>query len=125
MKVGDNEIGLLFNVRARINIAQLTETKKMGDIGSLFDVPEDVEVENVYRIARALNHEYERKRKDDAGIEYDKTENQAIIQLDDIYNMTNEEYNQFSEELINVLKGERTVEAEPVKGKKQEAKPSN
>jgi hypothetical protein len=125
MKVGDNEIGLLFNVRARINIAQLTETKKMGDIGSLFDVPEDVEVENVYRIARALNHEYERKRKDDAGIEYDKTENQAIIQLDDVYNMTNEEYNQFSEELINVLKGERTVEAEPVKGKKQEAKPSN
>jgi aspartokinase len=65
----------------------------------------------VYRIARALNHEYERKRKDDAGIEYDKTENQAIIQLDDVYNMTNEEYNQFSEELINVLKGERTVEA--------------
>lgn len=125
MKVGDNEIGLLFNVRARINIAQLTETKKMGDIGSLFDVPEDVEVENVYRIARALNHEYERKRKDDAGIEYDKTENQAIIQLDDVYNMTNEEYNQFSDELINVLKGERTVEAEPVKGKKQEAKPSN
>lgn len=125
MKVGDNEIGLLFNVRARINIAQLTETKKMGDIGSLFDVPEDVEVENVYKIARALNHEYERKRKDDAGIEYDKTENQAIIQLDDVYNMTNEEYNQFSEELINVLKGERTVEAEPVKGKKQEAKPSN
>ena len=125
MKVGDNEIGLLFNVRARINIAQLTETKKMGDIGSLFDVPEDVEVENVYRIARALNHEYERKRKDDAGIEYDKTENQAIIQLDDVYNMTNEEYNQFSEELINVLKGERTVEAEPVKEKKQEAKPSN
>ena len=125
MKVGDNEIGLLFNVRARINIAQLTETKKMGDIGSLFDVPENVEVENVYRIARALNHEYERKRKDDAGIEYDKTENQAIIQLDDVYNMTNEEYNQFSEELINVLKGERTVEAEPVKGKKQEAKPSN
>ena len=125
MKVGDNEIGLLFNVRARINIAQLTETKKIGDIGSLFDVPEDVEVENVYRIARALNHEYERKRKDDAGIEYDKTENQAIIQLDDVYNMTNEEYNQFSEELINVLKGERTVEAEPVKGKKQEAKPSN
>ncbi len=125
MKVGDNEIGLLFNVRARINIAQLTETKKMGDIGSLFDVPEDVEVENVYRIARALNHEYERKHKDDAGIEYDKTENQAIIQLDDVYNMTNEEYNQFSEELINVLKGERTVEAEPVKEKKQEAKPSN
>ena len=125
MKVGDNEIGLLFNVRARINIAQLTETKKMGDIGSLFDVPEDVEVENVYRIARALNHEYERKRKDEAGIEYDKNDNQAIIQLDDIYNMTNEEYNQFSEELINVLKGERTVEAEPVKGKKQEAKPSN
>ncbi len=125
MKVGDNEIGLLFNVRARINIAQLTESKKIGDIGSLFDVPEDVEVENVYRIARALNHEYERKRKDDAGIEYDKAENQAIIQLDDVYNMTNEEYNQFSEELINVLKGERTVEAEPVKGKKQEAKPSN
>lgn len=125
MKVGDNEIGFLFNVRARINIAQLTETKKMGDIGSLFDVPEDAEVENVYKIARALNHEYERKRKDEAGIEYDKSENQAIIQLDDVYNMTNEEYNQFSEELIAVLKGERTVEAEPVKGKKQEAKPSN
>jgi hypothetical protein len=125
MKVGDNEIGLLFNVRARINIAQLTGAKKIGDIGSLFEVPEDEEVENVYRIARALNHEYERKRKDEAGIEYDKNDNQAIIQLDDIYNMTNEEYNQFSEALIEVMKGERTVEAEPVKGKKRGAKPSN
>lgn len=118
MKVGDNEIGFLFNVRARIDIAQLTGTKKMGDIGSLFEVPEDEEVVNVYRIARALNHEYERKRKDEAGIEYDKNENQAIIQLDDIYNMSNAEYNQFSAALIEVLKGERTVEAEPVKGKK-------
>lgn len=125
MKVGDNEIGLLFNVRARINIAQLTDTKKLGDIASLFTVPEEDEVNNVYKIARALNHEYERKRKDEAGIEYDATENQAIIQLNDVMNMTNEEYNQFSEELIAVLKGERTVEAEPVKGKKQEAKPSN
>lgn len=125
MKVGDNEIGLLFNVRARINIAQLTDTKKLGDIASLFAVPEEDEVNNVYKIARALNHEYERKRKDEAGIEYDPKENQAIIQLNDVMNMTNEEYNQFSEELIAVLKGERTVEAEPVKGKKQEAKPSN
>lgn len=125
MKVGDNEIGLLFNVRARINIAQLTDTKKLGDIASLFAVPEEDEVNNVYKIARALNHEYERKRKDEAGIEYDAKENQAIIQLNDVMNMTNEEYNQFSEELIAVLKGERTVEAEPVKGKKQEAKPSN
>lgn len=125
MKVGDNKIGLLFNVRARINIAQLTDSKKLGDIASLFAVPEEDEVNNVYKIARALNHEYERKRKDEAGIEYDATENQAIIQLNDVMNMTNEEYNQFSEELIAVLKGERTVEAEPVEGKKQEAKPSN
>lgn len=125
MKVGDNEIGLLFNVRARINIAQLTDTKKLGDIASLFAVQEEDEVNNVYKIARALNHEYERKRKDEAGIEYDPKENQAILQLNDVMNMTNEAYNQFSEELIAVLKGERTVEAEPVKGKKQEAKPSN
>ena len=125
MKVGDNEIGLLFNVRARITIAQLTDTKKLGDIVSLFDVPEEDEVNNVYKIARTLNHEYERKRKDEAGIEYNPTENQAIIQLDDIMNMPNEKYSQFANELIAVLKGERTVEAEPIKGKKQEAKPSN
>ena len=125
MKVGDNEIGLLFNVRARINIAQLTNEKKLGDIGSLFTVPEDKEVENVYKIARILNHEYECKRKREAGIEFLATDNQALIKLDDLMDLPNDEYNQFADELIAVLKGERTVEAEPIKEKKEEAKPSN
>lgn len=125
MKVGDNDIGFLFNVRARINIAQMTGSKKIVDIGELFDVPEDAEVENTYRIARILNHEYECARKAAAGIEFLANEDQAIIKLDDIYKLKNAEYNELQDALIGVLKGERTVEAEPAPGKKDKAKPSN
>lgn len=125
MKVGDNDIGFLFNVRARINIAQMTGSKKIVDIGELFDVPEDEEVKNTYKIARILNDEYERARKRAAGIEFLPTEDQALIQIDDIYALQNAEYNELQNELIGVLKGERTVEAEPAPGKKDKAKPSN
>lgn len=125
MNIGGNEIGFLFNVRARINLAQLTETKSLDKIDDLFEGAEGDVVNNVYRVARVLNHEYEVKKRKDQGAKVDLTENYALIKRDDLDEMDNFEYNEFVREIIGVLTGERTVEAEPKKGKKTKAKPSN
>lgn len=118
MKIGGNEIGFLFNVRARINIAQLTETKSLDKIDDLFGGDEEKVVENVYKIARILNHEYEMKLRKDQGKSVDLTENYAIIKRDDLDELDNFEYNEFVGEIIKVLTNQRTVETEPKKGKK-------
>ena len=89
MKIGGNEIGFLFNVRARINIAQLTETKSLDKIDDLFGGDEEKVVENVYKIARILNHEYEMKLRKDQGKSVDLTENYAIIKRDDLDELDN------------------------------------
>ena len=125
MIIGGNEIGFLFNVRARINLAQLTETKSLDKIDDLFEGQEGDVVNNVYRVARVLNHEYEVKKRKDQGAKVDLTENYALIKRDDLDEMDNFEYNEFVREIIGVLTSERTVEAEPKKGKKTKAKPSN
>jgi hypothetical protein len=116
-----DDIGFLFNVRARINIAQLTESKAIGDVGSLFDGEEEKVTDNLYKVARILNHEYELKKRRDQGKEVDLTENYSIIKKDDIIEMDNFEYNEFAARVFRTLRGERTVEATPKKGK---AKPS-
>ena len=118
MKIGGNEIGFLFNVRARINIAQLTETKSLDKIDDLFGGDEEKVVENVYKIARILNHEYEMKLRKDQGKSVNLTEDYAIIKRDDLDELDNFEYNEFVGEIIKVLTNQRTVETEPKKGKK-------
>lgn len=122
MKIGSNEVGFLFNVRARINIAQMTGTKVISDVGTLFDGDEETTIKNLYKVAKVLNHEYELKKKQDAGVPVDPSENQAIIKLEDIYAMENTEFNELSEEVFATLRGERTVVAELKK--KEKAKPS-
>ena len=118
MKIGGNEIGFLFNVRARINIAQLTETKSLDKIDDLFGGDEEKVVENVYKIARILNHEYEMKLRKDQGKSVNLTEDYAIIKRDDLDELDNFEYNEFVGEIIKVLTNQRTVETEQKKGKK-------
>lgn len=125
MKIGNNEIGFFFNVRARINIAQNTTSKRFTDISELFQGGDEEQMENVYKIAKILNHEYEVKKRQSEGKTVDLKEDYSLIKRDDIEAMDNFEYIKFQEELIAVLKGERTVECEHKKGKKQEAKPSN
>ena len=118
MKIGGNEIGFLFNVRARINIAQLTETKSLDKIDDLFGGDEEKVVENVYRIAKILNHEYEMKLRKDKGASVDLKEDYSIIKRDDLDELDNFEYNEFVSEIIKVLTNQRTVETESKKGKK-------
>lgn len=118
MKIGGNEIGFLFNVRARINIAQLTETKSLDKIDDLFGGDEEKVVDNVFRIARILNNEYELKLRRDQGKCVDLTEDYSLIKRDDLDELDNFEYNEFVGEIIKVLTNQRTVETEPKKGKK-------
>ena len=119
------KIGLLFTVRARINIANLTPSKAIVDLDSLLSgVPEDKFVDNVYQIARILNNEYEIDRREKQGKEVNVKENYAVITKDDIEAMTNVEFNEFYADIVGVLRGERTVEATPKKGKSQVQKSS-
>lgn len=112
-----DDINFLFNVRARINIAQLTEKKSIDDLGSLFTGSEDATVDNIYKVARVLNHEYELKKRHDQGKEVDLTENYAVFTKDDILEMDNLEFVAFQDKVLRALRGERTVEAKPKKGK--------
>ena len=114
-----DDINFLFNVRARINIAQMTEKKVIEDIDSLLTNvgSEETYIDNIYKIARILNHEYEVKKRRDQGKEVDLTENYSIIKKDDLYEMDNTEFNAFTQQVFRCLRGERTVEATPKKGK--------
>lgn len=112
-----DDINFLFNVRARINIAQLTESKAIDELGSLFDCEEEKSIDNLFKVARILNHEYELKKRIDQGKEVNLQENYAVFTKDDILEMDNVEFNEFSDKVFSVLRGERTVEATPKKGK--------
>ena len=125
MEIRGNEIGFYFNVRARINIAQLTETKALDKIDDLLRGDEEQVVENVFRIARILNHEYELKKRQDEGKNVNLKEDYSLIKLDDILDLDNFEYNQLFNEVLDTLTGNRTVVAEPKKGKKTTAKSSS
>lgn len=117
MKVGDNEIGLLLNVRARINIAQLTPSKTVEDINGLFtEGTEEERVEHVYRVARILNHEYEVDKRKKQGKPIDLTKDTySIIDKDDFMTMNTKDFMAFIDEVFDVLYDRRTVIAEPKK----------
>lgn len=124
MKVGDNEIGLLLNVRARINIAQLTPSKTVDDVTKLFtEGSEEERIEHTYKVARILNHEYEvdKRKKQGKTIDLSK-DSYSIIDEDDFMTMENAEFLAFLDELFAVLFGKRTVVAEPKKEKSQAPK---
>ena len=115
MQVGGKDIGLLYTVRARIAIAKLTGKHEIADIMSLFKGNEEQQIDNLYKVARILNHEYELKRKLDKGASVDLNENQSILKREDLDTMLSVEFDELTDAVFRTLRGERTVEAVPSK----------
>ena len=112
--------GYLFNVRARINVAKLCRGGKFENLGELFQGSDEEKVENLYKVGKILNNEFERKQRKDKGLDVDMSADYSTISLDELLDL--ESLDDFETEVVNAILGEKaTVEAEPSKKSKKKS----
>lgn len=115
---------LLFDVRARVKIANLCKDKKFENIQLLFDTSEEDRIKNVLIMLKILSNSAEYAKRKEQGLEVNVNAdyNTIPLTLDDMYDMKVYEIEELENLIVEVITrdSERTVEAKDKKGKKKE-----
>ena len=115
---------LLFDVRARVKIANLCKDKKFENIQLLFDGSEEDRIKNVLIMLKILSNSAEYAKRKEQGLEVNVNADYNTIPLtvDDMYDMKVYEIEELENLIVEVITrdSERTVEAKDKKGKKKE-----
>lgn len=115
---------LLFDVRARVKIANLCKDKKFENIQLLFDTSEEDRIKNVLIMLKILSNSAEYAKRKEQGLEVNVNAdyNTIPLTLDDMYDMKVYEIGELENLIVEVITrdSERTVEAKDKKGKKKE-----
>ncbi len=115
---------LLFDVRARVKIANLCKDKKFENIQLLFDTSEEDRIKNVLIMLKILSNSAEYAKRKEQGLEVNVNADYNTIPLtvDDMYDMKVYEIGELENLIVEVITrdSERTVEAKDKKGKKKE-----
>ena len=120
-----NKDDLLFDVRARVKIANLCKDKRVENIQMLFDCSEEERIKNVLIMLKILSNsaEYAKRKAQGLEVNVNADYNAIPITLDDMYDMKVYEISELENLIVEVIgrDSERTVEAKDKKGKKKEA----
>lgn len=120
-----NKDDLLFDVRARVKIANLCKDKRFENIQMLFDCSEEERIKNILIMLKILSNsaEYAKRKAQGLEVNVNADYNTIPITLDDMYDMKVYEISELENLIVEVISrdSERTVEAKDKKGKKKEA----
>lgn len=120
-----NKDDLLFDVRARVKIANLCKDNRFENIQMLFDCSEEERIKNVLIMLKILSNsaEYAKRKAQGLEVNVNADYNAIPITLDDMYDMKVYEIGELENLIVEVIgrDSERTVEAKDKKGKKKEA----
>lgn len=120
-----NKGDLLFDVRARVKIANLCKDKRFENIQMLFDCSEEERIKNILIMLKILSNsaEYAKRKAQGLEVNVNADYNAIPITLDDMYDMKVYEIGELENLIVEVIgrDSERTVEAKDKKGKKKEA----
>lgn len=117
---------LLFDVRARVSIANLCKDKKFENIQYLFDCAEADRIKNILKILKIMSNSAEYRKRKAQGLEVNFNADYNAIPLTeaDLYELMPYELNVYEEQIAQAIKdgSEQTVETkEPKKSKKKDS----
>lgn len=124
MKINGKEIRFKYTVRAQLAIAALCPEKKWKNLQQLFDDSQTDEerANNLYQVGRIMNNNYEQAKRKERGEPVELSADYSLFTFDDYLDLTAAEEAEYEAELVRAINGgsERSVEAAPPKGKKNE-----
>lgn len=122
MVLNGKEYGLLFTVRARINIANMCPDRSFGNIDRLFSGTEEERYSNIEKIITILNEEYERAIQRDKGVEIDPAKKYGVYKEGTVYDLLPYEVSEAENAVIDAIKegSTRSVDSKEVPSKKKD-----
>ena len=112
---------LLFDVRARVRIANLCPDKKFENFGELWTCAESDVIKNTLKVLKIMSNsaEYAKRKQQGLEVNVDADYNAIPLSEADLYDMKSYEIDELQEEIVEVIKRDSTKTVEAKEGKKK------
>jgi hypothetical protein len=112
---------LLFDVRARVSIANLCRDKKFENFGELWTCAESDIIKNTLKVLKIMSNSAEYAKRKAQGLEVNVNADYNAIPLTeaDLYDMMSYELDELQEEIVEVIKRDSVQSVKANEGKKK------